>query len=247
MTPTDRHGFAACIRTLRSPAIQLTVAAVFGPSSLLPFPRSQIHAGCSKSDVITNPYTVVREREPKSQSVACRHLNGHASELGACSTLYALQQRSQLPLRFLTMGPLPADTTLLVAHLAVAIPIAGSSTTSRTAAPARTFSHKLGNETRNGRLADLRHGTRAPPPLPRHVAVLARAILLRRAASAATTALLRGSACTATACTDASTIEVALTLELGKICLEGKRTVWGVRREVELRRRAEAQTAEKGT
>ena len=192
-------------------------------------------------------YTVVRKRESKYQSFSCYHLSGHPSELGARSTLYALQQHSQLPLRFLTMGPLPADTTtLLVADLAIPIPIAGSSTTSRTAAPACTFSHELRNEMRNGRLADLCHSTRAPSPLPRYVAVLARTILLRRAAPAATTTLLRSPTRTATACTDVSTIKVALTMELGKICVEDKCAVRGVCREVELCWRAEAQTAKEG-
>src|SRR5579863_3896358 len=112
------------------------------------------------------------------------------------------------------MSPRSAPVAFLVARVTISSAVTDS-TTPRTAAAACTLGHEFRNEACDGRLAKLRHCTRAPPPLPSRVIVIT--TLLRGTATTTTTALLRGAACTATACTDARAVEVALALELGEI------------------------------
>jgi hypothetical protein len=125
------------------------------------------------------------------------HLSRHARKIPTRSKFHALHQGGQPPLRILTTSPRSASTNLIVARFTISATIANSSTTpgttstAATATTARTLGHKLSDETRDGSLANFRHRTWTPPPLPRYIVVLAAATsLLCRSARAATGALL---------------------------------------------------------
>ena len=108
------------------------------------------------------------------------------------------------------MSPRSAPTALLIAPFTISAAITGSTTPGTATATACALGHEFRDEACDSCLADLRHCTGAPPPLPCHVVILATTTLLRRTATAATAALLRGAACPTTACADTRAVEVAL-------------------------------------
>jgi hypothetical protein len=87
------------------------------------------------------------------------------------------------------MSPRSSPAAFLVARITIASAIT-SGTTPRTAAAAGTLGHEFCNEACDGCFANLRHRTRAPPPLPCRVAVIATTTTLRGTATAAAATLL---------------------------------------------------------